>query len=192
MKDKKTGRAAGWETIEARYIHESPWHNIRQDKVRVHGKEITYTWLEHPGSVFVVPVTLEGQIVLIRTYRYTVDDWCWEVPAGGIGDKRDLSLEEAARAEMREETGYAGGVLERLGQFYTGNGVMDLELTAYLARGVEASGEQELEHTELIERVGLFSQSEVLGMLERNEIKDGESALCLTLALAKLSQAKQA
>ena len=186
MKDKKIGREAGWETLSARYLHESPWHNIRQDQVRLHGREITYTWLEHPGSVFVVPATREGKIVLIRTYRYTADAWFWEVPAGGLGDKKHLSLEEAARAELEEETGYAGGTLERLGHYFTGNGVMDLEFTAFLARGVEPSGKQELEHTESIEKVALFTPAEIREMLARNELKDGESAFCLLLALARL------
>lgn len=187
MKEKRKGREAGWETVSARYLHESPWHKIRQDQVRVHGREITYTWLEHPGSVFVVPVTKDGRLVLIRTYRYTVDQWCWEVPAGGLGDKKGVSLEQAARDELREETGYGGGELTKLGSWFTGNGVMDLEFTAFLARGVEPLHEQELEHTESIDKVSLFTPGEVRGMLERNEIRDGESAFCLMLALSRLS-----
>lgn len=186
MKEKKTGREAGWETLSARYLHESPWHKIRQDQVRVQGREITYTWLEHPGSVFVVPVTGDGRIVLIRTYRYTVDAWGWEVPAGGLGDKRGVSLEQAARDELREETGYGGGELTKLGTWFTGNGVMDLEFTAFLARGVEKLHSQELEHTESIDKVALFTAEEVRAMLARNEITDGESAFCLLLATAKL------
>lgn len=186
MKDKRVGREAGWETLSARYIFESPWHKIRQDRVRLRGQELTYTWLEHPGSVFVVPVTADGRFVLIRVYRYTVDEWCWELPAGGLGDKRGIPLEQAARDELREETGFTGGSFEKLGVYFTGNGVMDLELTAFLARGVEKNASQELEHTEQIDRVGLFTPEEVRGMLARNEIKDGESAFCLLLALARL------
>ncbi len=185
MKPRPEGKAIGWETLSAKYIFESPWHKIRQDKVRLKGEELTYTWLEHPGSVFVVPVTRDGKFVLIRVYRYTIDKWCWEVPAGGLGDKRGISLEQAARDELREETGYTGGTFEKIGFFYAANGVADLEYTIFLARGVELTSKQELEATEQLE-VALFTRAELERMLEAGEIVDGEAALCLWRALARL------
>ncbi len=49
----------------------------------------------------VLPVTTDGQVVMIRSYRYTVDDWCWELPAGGLGDKPGVPLVEVAQQELR-------------------------------------------------------------------------------------------
>ena len=69
------------------------------------GEEIVYTYQEHAGFVTVLPVTTDGQVVMIRSYRYTVDDWCWELPAGGLGDKPGVPLDEVARQELAEETG---------------------------------------------------------------------------------------
>lgn len=53
----------------------------------------------------IVPITKAGEMVLLRQYRYAVDEWCLEVPAGGTHDSGDASLEEVARKELREEVG---------------------------------------------------------------------------------------
>ena len=79
---------AVWETLESEYLWQSQWYNLRQDRLRTQeGHEFTYTIVDHPGAVWVVPVTTEGQVALIRNYRHTVDDWCYEVPAGGLGTR---------------------------------------------------------------------------------------------------------
>jgi ADP-ribose pyrophosphatase YjhB (NUDIX family) len=101
------------------------WIRVLRDQVRVPNGELTYTYVEHPGSVFVVPVTRDGRVALIRSYRYPVDEWCWEVPAGALHDKAGRSLEEIARAEMFEEAGCAGGDLQALGSYWTANGVAE-------------------------------------------------------------------
>ena len=90
-----------WETLSSKKIYENQWYALRQDQVRTHtGKQITYTYMEHPGAVAVVPVTADQKIVLIRSYRYTVNDWCWEIPMGGRENK---DLETDARKELFEE-----------------------------------------------------------------------------------------
>jgi len=80
------GSDSPWDTLSSERIYKNPWYALRQDRVRTHtGKQITYTFMEHPGAVAVVPVTDNGEIILIKSYRYTVKDWCWEVPMGGAG-----------------------------------------------------------------------------------------------------------
>ena len=62
-----------WQTLDTTRLWESKWYNLRQDRVRIHtGNEVTYTYQEHPGAVFIVPVTPEGKIVLVRQYRHPV------------------------------------------------------------------------------------------------------------------------
>ena len=84
MKDASSRTSSPWEPLSSKKIYENSWNALRQDQVRTHtGKQITYTYMEHPGAVAVVPVTTDGEIVLIKSYRYTVKDWCWEIPMGG-------------------------------------------------------------------------------------------------------------
>ncbi|GCE16711.1 NUDIX domain-containing protein [Dictyobacter kobayashii] len=92
-----------WLTLSKEYLVTTKWLKLRKDQVRTHnGKEITYTFLDHPGSVLVVPMTAEREIVFLRQYRYTVNDWCWEVPAGSI-ESADLRTESLR--ELQEEVG---------------------------------------------------------------------------------------
>ncbi len=186
MKPKRLGPTLGWKTNSSKLLFESKWYNLRQDSVNFKSKNFTYTYVEHPGSVFVVPITENNEIVLLRTYRHTADDWCWEVPAGGIGDRANKTLEEVARAEMLEEAGCSGGELENLGSFYAANGVMDSRATYFLARDV-ALAKPRPEETELIDRIALIPIKDALSEVQSGRINDGESAFAIMLALARLS-----
>lgn len=165
-----------WETLNSRLIWKSRWYNLRQDCLRTQdGHEFTYTLVDHPGAVWVVPVTKERQVVLIWQYRYTVDDWCYEVPAGGLSEH--LSPEEVAHRELLEEVGGIATELRPVGQFYTSNGISNEIAYVYLATGVEL-GETQREPTELME-VRLVPVEEALRMAREGEITDGPSALAL-------------
>jgi ADP-ribose pyrophosphatase len=165
-----------WDRLSSRYLWRSPWYNLRQDRLRTpQGHEFTYTLIDHPGAVWVVPLTAGGQIVLIRQYRYTVADWCYEVPAGGLGS--DLTPEEVAQRELLEEVGGTASELRSLGQFYTSNGISNEVAYVYLATGVEL-GDTHREPTELME-ICLMPVEEALRMARQGEIADGPSALAL-------------
>ena len=113
---------AAWKTLASEYLWQSQWYNLRQDRLRTpNGHEFTYTIVDHPGAVWIVPVTPDRQVVLIWSYRYAVDDWCYEVPAGGLGSAGDP--EEVARRELLEEVGGKAAELHFVGQFYTSNGI---------------------------------------------------------------------
>ncbi len=165
-----------WETLSTRFLWRSRWYNLRQDRLRApDGHEFTYTLVDHPGAVWVVPVTTDGELVLIWQYRYTVDDWCYEVPAGGLSP--GLTAVEVARRELLEEVGGTAAELRYVGQFYTSNGISNEVAYVYFATGVEL-GRAHREPTELME-VRLVSVKEALRMAREGEITDGPSALAL-------------
>ena len=165
-----------WETIDSKYLWQSHWYNLRQDRLRTpEGREYTYTLVDHPGAVWIVPVTAEGRVALIWHYRYPVDDWCYEVPAGGLSP--GLSPEEVAHRELLEEVGGRAAELRHMGQFYTSNGISSEVAYVYLATGVEL-GETQREPTELME-IRLVPVEEALRMARAGEITDGPSALAL-------------
>jgi len=165
-----------WDTVDSKYLWQSQWYNLRQDRLRTPaGREFTYTLIEHPGAVWVVPVTPEGQVALIWQYRYAVDDWCYEVPAGGLG--HDGNPEKVARQELLEEIGGTAAELRHIGQFYTSNGISNEIAYVYLAIGVEL-GEACREPTELME-IRLVPIEEAMRMAREGEITDGPSALAL-------------
>ena len=177
MIENEGGPHSPWRTLASERIYENPWYALRQDRVQTHtGAEITYTFMEHPGAVAVVPVTPQGELVLIRSYRYTVKDWCWEIPMGGR-DHDDLEV--VARKELLEEVGGVCQQLEHINFFYANNGVSNIRCDVFLAREVEL-GQSQPEESELIE-IQLYTKGEVFRMARAGEITDGMSALSLFL-----------
>jgi len=167
-----------WRTLKTERIYENPWFALRQDQISTHtGAEITYTYVEHPGAVAIVPITPDGDIVLIRQYRHTVRDWCWEIP---MGRRDDDHAEQTARRELFEEIGGTAQTLTHINFYYPDNGITNTRCDVYLARGVEL-GQSCPEPTELIEIV-IKPKDEVLRMAQRGEITDGMSALAILLS----------
>jgi ADP-ribose pyrophosphatase len=165
-----------WQTLSSRFLWQSRWYNLRQDRLRSpDGHEFTYTLVDHPGAVWVVPVTTDHRVVLIWQYRYTVDEFCMEVPAGGLSP--GLTPEKVALRELLEEVGGTATELRYVGQFYTSNGISNEVAYVYFANGVEL-GDTHREPTELIE-TRLLPVEEALRMAREGEISDGPSALAL-------------
>lgn len=177
---KPVGRKIGWQRLDTRYPFITPWFRIRQDQVRLpDGHEIEYAYMETRGALWVVPVTREGQVVLIRQYRYPSDDWCWELPAGGLHD-HDGSLEELARRELIQEIGATCDELMYVDWFYGPTSSVHEVCHIMLARGTCLNGSPEHEETEFIE-IHPMPVDEALSLARRGEMKDGHSALVLLL-----------
>ena len=68
-------------------IFEGKVFNVDRDTVRMpNGREVSVDVIRHPPSAVIVPVPAPGQVVLIRQYRYAVNRWLWELPAGSVDD----------------------------------------------------------------------------------------------------------
>lgn len=181
--EKPLGAKLGWRRMATRYPFVTRWMRLRQDQVRIEGKgDFTFTYRTSPDAVAVVPVTSDGKIVLVRQYRYTVDDWCLEVPAGGSHDRRDFPLEEVAMEELREEIGATCEYeqLIHVGVTYTSNATSDEKLHTFLALEVDMRHKPQPEDTELLV-VQPLPVAEVLSMARSGKIKDSQSALSILL-----------
>jgi 8-oxo-dGTP pyrophosphatase MutT (NUDIX family) len=101
------------------------------------------------GIVAIVPVTDDGNVLLIRQFRPPVNGYVIEFPAG-LNDKGD-TLAEAARRELREETGYVSEDMIPLVEGPMSSGASGEILTVFLARGLSFKGIGERDETEDIE-----------------------------------------
>jgi len=164
-----------------------PWFSIQEDTIVLsNGKETKYWFAEKQDSVFVVPVTHEKEIVLIRSYRYPMKEWFWEVPAGHL--KNGQSPEEAAREELREETGGLADAWQPLGQFCPNGGFLKSYMHLFLATGV-VLGTPEHEPEEQIE-VHPTPIKRALEMIRDGTITSSQSALALLLCEERLVSLK--
>lgn len=189
---KPLGRSLGWRLHATRFLYRSQWFDLRQDEISLpSGAPATFTYVEHPGFATVVPLTAAGEIIMIRSYRYTVDDWAWELPAGGYGNKQGLSPAEVAREELLEETGCrVTGELIPVARYYNAIGNSNTVADVFLATGVVRGADQALDEAEQIE-VHPLPAREALELARSGGISDGASALALLLC-APLVEARLA
>jgi ADP-ribose pyrophosphatase len=119
------------------------------DNVRLpNGKKSTREWLDHPGAVCLVPILNNGDILLIRQFRYGPRQEFIEIPAGKI-DKNEEPLECGFR-ELEEETGYKSNKLTFLTNIHPAIGFSNEKMWMYLAEELELS-ERKLDEDEFLE-----------------------------------------
>ena len=179
--------AQPWETLASERPYVTQWLAMRRDQVRTHtGAAITYSYMERLDCVAIVAVTPDGNLLLLRQYRYPVRDWCWEIPMGGI--EPDEEPESAVIRELAEEAGgqTSSSCLRYITTFYTACGAINQQCMVYLAQNVEMQA-HEHEATELIHVVPL-PVAEALRMARSGEITDGMSALSLLLCAPHLTE----
>ena len=74
------------EKLSSERIFDGKVFDVDRDRVRLpHGREVTVDVIRHPASAVIVPVPEPGHVILIRQYRYAVNQWLWELPAGSVG-----------------------------------------------------------------------------------------------------------
>lgn len=146
--------------------------NLRRDRVALpSGRETTREIVEHPACVAVVAVDWQDNVVLVRQYRRPAEKVLLEVPAGHIepGEKPD----ECAARELREETGYVAGRMERIGGFYSSPGYSTEFLHLFLATDLQA-GVARPEEDETIE-VAVTPLERVPHLILSGEVCDAKS-----------------
>jgi 8-oxo-dGTP pyrophosphatase MutT (NUDIX family) len=155
-----------WKVLSREYLARKPWYTVRVDRVELpNGTVIPEYWVsEYVPWVNVVAVTTDDRVVLIRQYRHGIGAVYYEIPAGTT-DAEDSSLEEAARRELREETGYGGGRWSLLATL-SANPALQNNLTyTFLAEGVTALGAAAPDANEDI-RVHLTPLGEIEALIE--------------------------
>jgi 8-oxo-dGTP pyrophosphatase MutT (NUDIX family) len=120
-----------------------------------------------PDWITVVPLTNDGEVLLLRQYRFGIEGFTLEVP-GGMCDPGESPL-EAARRELREETGCTARELIELGWVHPNPALQANRCYSYLARGLSRVGPPEPDAHEAFEQISL-PLAEVRERVLRGEI----------------------
>lgn len=121
-----------FELLNSEIVYPGRAFTIRRDRLRLpDGRETKLDIVEHVGSVVIVPVDNEGNLLFVRQYRHAAGLDLLELPAGTLNEGE--APEACARREIREETGMAAGRLELLGGFYLAPGYSTEYMHVYLA-----------------------------------------------------------
>ena len=152
---------------------------IRRDWLKTpDGRETKFDIIEHGGSAVIIPLDAEGNLLFVRQYRHAAGGDLLELPAGTL-DEGELPEVCAAR-EIREETGYAAGKMEKLGEFYLAPGYSTEFMVVFLATELtydplEADADEFLS----VEKIPV---AEAIERSERGEVPDAKSLAALWLA----------
>lgn len=139
-----------WTVLSSSYSYRDEWLRLRSDTVQLpNGTVLTpFHTLEVPNSVNVIAITAQNSIVLISQYRHAVRQVSLEIPAGNI-DAGETPM-DAAKRELLEETGFAGGQWHPLGATFPFSSRLNSTVYGFLALGVERERAPQLDSGEFI------------------------------------------
>ncbi|GAB3637120.1 NUDIX hydrolase [Hymenobacter arcticus] len=136
-----------WQTLSSEPKYQNAWIRVREDQVlNPQGGAGIYGVVSMKNkAIGIVPLDNEGNTWLVGQYRYTLNEYCWEIPMGG--GPVELDVLESAQRELREETGLLAARWTHLARLHTSNSVTDEEGFVFLAEGL-TQGDTEPEETE--------------------------------------------
>lgn len=137
------------------------------------GFEIKRAIVRHPGSAVMMAVDERERVLLVKQFRLPAEQDLWELPAGRL-DPGESAI-EAAKRELREETGYAAKQWKELVSFWASPGYVQEKMTIFLAQEL-TEGKQEPMDDERIE-IRWFEKDDVGQMIRAGEIVDGKTMI---------------
>ena len=137
------------------------------------GFQINRSVVHHVGSAVMMAVDEKKRVLLVRQYRLPADKYLWELPAGRL-DPGEKPL-DAARRELKEETGYKARKWTKLASFFVSPGYVQERMTIYLAEDLTA-GEATPMDDERIE-ARWFPKKELAKMIESDKIDDAKTII---------------
>lgn len=174
-----------FEFIRSEILLQGRTFKLRRDTLKTpDGRETKLEIIEHGGSVVIVPIDDDGNVLFVRQYRHATGGDLLELPAGTRED--DEPYEKCAAREIREETGMEAGQLRRVGDFYLAPGYSSEFMAVFLATGLKHNP-LKADDDEFLQ-VEKFPIKDVTAMLERSEVPDAKSLAAWLLVKPHLEQ----
>lgn len=142
------------------------------------GKTSIREVVRHPGAVCVIPITDEGEVIMVRQFRYPFASPLLEIPAGKLEPGEDPL--DAVKRELEEESGVNAEKIEFIGMTYTTVAFTDEKIYTYMATGLTYRDAHPDEDEFLeIEKIPL---GKLVDMVMAGEIKDSKTQIAILKA----------
>jgi 8-oxo-dGTP pyrophosphatase MutT (NUDIX family) len=170
-----------WKKLSSTLVYENDWMQVHEDEVvNPGGGRNRYGHVHFKNTaVAILPLDEDGNTWLVGQSRYTLGEYSWELPMGGA-PANETPL-EAARRELREETGLTAASWTEMLRLHPSNSITDEVGVVFLARNL-AQGATDSEETEDL-TIRKLPVEEAIRMALEGEITDAISVAAL-LALA--------
>jgi ADP-ribose pyrophosphatase len=167
--------------LDSKKVYEGKVVQLRLDRIiEPGGVEVSREVVCHSGSVVVLPRLRDGRVLLVRQFRYPAGRRLWELAAGCI--EPGETPRQAARRELREETGYRARTLRPLFKFFSSPGFLSERMHLMAASGLTRCQAQPAPDERI--RWGWFTPRQLRRMLRAGQIEDAKTLVGL---LAHLS-----
>jgi ADP-ribose pyrophosphatase len=166
-----------WETVDARVAYTCPGFDVVHEEVRLpDGTETNYDYVDEPPAVVVLGFTPSWEVVVIEEWRQAVSRVNRGLPAGTVEDGE--RLEEAARRELREETGHVADEVCHRFSVEPANGIADSVHHHFVATGCTPDADTDFDHDESI-RVDTASFAALREAALAGDLRDGRATLAV-------------
>ena len=155
---------------------------VTYDVAEVNGKEAWREVVHHPGASAVVAIDEDNRSIMEKQFRYALNDYLLEIPAGKLDAGEDPLV--CAKRELEEETGIVASEWISLGTIATSPGFCNEVIHLYVAKGL-SKGEIHWDEDEYVE-VERYTFDELLQRIKEEKIKDSKSLSALLLAMPYL------
>ena len=162
--------------LESKEIFNGRVIRVTLDKVQLEdGTTSTREVVHHHGGACVLPVDADGNVTMVRQFRYALGEELWELPAGKLEAGEDAF--EAAKRELSEECGLTADTYTELGVVYPTVGYDSEKIYLWAAEGLHTVG-QHLDAGEFLDVVKMpFAQA--LGLVMDGTIRDSKTQVAL-------------
>jgi ADP-ribose pyrophosphatase len=158
--------------ISSKEVYSSRVFSVTEDLAHDEsGFEIRRSVVRHPGSAVMMAVDAQKRILLVRQYRLPADRFLWELPAGKI-DPGETPL-EAARRELKEETGYTAETWTPMVSYWPSPGFCEEKMNLFLATNLSSGAATPMDDEQI--EIKWFTPPELEGMIRSGEIQDGKT-----------------
>jgi len=175
-----------WVKIKSDLVFDSKYFKVRQDLVKLpDGRTKVWNYWDSRDSSMVIGI-YDGKLILIKQYRYLVNNVVLEFPSGGLNPGENPKT--AAKREFLEETGYQCQNLTKLGSFYETYGQLNRQIHLFFSNNVKKSRKNV--STDDIEEdisVKLLEFDDVVKSALDNKIVAMGSSLAILLLKEKIS-----
>ena len=162
--------------ISSKNVYKGNFLDVWRDKVKLpNDSSSTREWIKHPGAACCVPILPNGEIALIRQFRYPIGKEMIEIPAGKID--KDENPKICASRELEEEIGYISNKITFLTHIHPAIGFTDEKMWIFLAENLVKT-KQKLDMDEFLE-LHPTSMKDALTMIWDGSITDVKTIIGL-------------